>query len=403
MGISMNGDRTQGDRVSSTCTGSGPEPGFDSVKNNIHTGDVESSAEEANEDHVNLSIDAKDDCLEEPAATPTRSNMPIPGSPQRCQCTQAHSHAHGRSHRDTRYSTTTLVPVDVESRAPSPAGTRLGLPVQQIITCDVPRERANSGGVLSLCDCVGSIGQICSRRESTLAHGGSEMGRCGDIESDGWWEDDLGRGVFGDGDGENVLGDGGSWIRDERDDSSARYLYSQRSISPYNPTLRDAHGCCSLERTQAQSPLPPNPTLLHRPLSLFKPLNFLSHWNQTLNAHGLNPSLTLLNSGSVARDHLASERTFLAYVRTSVSVVGIGVALVQLLLMGVERSGTGDGPMLRAEGLKAYAPVLGGVIISFGVVLLLIGTAYFFHCIPHLSIPPLFSSITLTRFIEPLN
>lgn len=36
-------------------------------------------------------------------------------------------------------------------------------------------------------------------------------------------------------------------------------------------------------------------------------------------------SLTLKNTGSVARDHLASERTFLAYVRTSLSFASAGV------------------------------------------------------------------------------
>ena len=35
--------------------------------------------------------------------------------------------------------------------------------------------------------------------------------------------------------------------------------------------------------------------------------------------------LTLENSGSVARDHLASERTFLAYARTSLTVASTGV------------------------------------------------------------------------------
>lgn len=39
----------------------------------------------------------------------------------------------------------------------------------------------------------------------------------------------------------------------------------------------------------------------------------------------LNISLTLENSGSVARDHLASERTFLAYVRTSLAIASTGV------------------------------------------------------------------------------
>jgi Domain of unknown function (DUF202) len=38
-----------------------------------------------------------------------------------------------------------------------------------------------------------------------------------------------------------------------------------------------------------------------------------------------NLSLTLRNTGSVARDHLASERTFLAYVRTSLSFASAGV------------------------------------------------------------------------------
>lgn len=36
-------------------------------------------------------------------------------------------------------------------------------------------------------------------------------------------------------------------------------------------------------------------------------------------------SLCLQNSGSVARDHLASERTFLSYVRTSLAIVSAGV------------------------------------------------------------------------------
>lgn len=38
-----------------------------------------------------------------------------------------------------------------------------------------------------------------------------------------------------------------------------------------------------------------------------------------------SPSLLLENSGSVARDHLASERTFLAYVRTSLALASAGV------------------------------------------------------------------------------
>ena len=37
------------------------------------------------------------------------------------------------------------------------------------------------------------------------------------------------------------------------------------------------------------------------------------------------PNLLLANTGSVARDHLASERTYLAYIRTSLGLASAGV------------------------------------------------------------------------------
>ncbi|KAL5119829.1 hypothetical protein ACEQ8H_002190 [Pleosporales sp. CAS-2024a] len=41
-------------------------------------------------------------------------------------------------------------------------------------------------------------------------------------------------------------------------------------------------------------------------------------------------SVELENKGSVARDHLALERTFLAWLRTSLSFASIGIAITQL-------------------------------------------------------------------------
>lgn len=42
--------------------------------------------------------------------------------------------------------------------------------------------------------------------------------------------------------------------------------------------------------------------------------------------------MTLLdNEGSTARDHLANERTFLAWVRTALGTVGLGVVLERLV------------------------------------------------------------------------
>ena len=44
-------------------------------------------------------------------------------------------------------------------------------------------------------------------------------------------------------------------------------------------------------------------------------------------------SVVLENSGSVARDHLASERTFLAYVRTSLALSSAGVGELGIVVV----------------------------------------------------------------------
>ncbi len=61
------------------------------------------------------------------------------------------------------------------------------------------------------------------------------------------------------------------------------------------------------------------------------------------------------NEGSTARDHLANERTFLAWVRTALGLVGLGVLL--------ERLGAGSD--------QAIAMAAGVGFISFGGLTLL--------------------------------
>ncbi|KAI0308560.1 hypothetical protein OF83DRAFT_1166982 [Amylostereum chailletii] len=80
--------------------------------------------------------------------------------------------------------------------------------------------------------------------------------------------------------------------------------------------------------------------------------------------------LTLENTGSVARDHLAAERTFLAYVRTSLACASAGVALMQLFNLAV----AGD----LQPNLKRFSRPLGAVMVIFGLFVLSVGTTRYF-------------------------
>jgi len=86
------------------------------------------------------------------------------------------------------------------------------------------------------------------------------------------------------------------------------------------------------------------------------------------------PNLVLQNTGSVARDHLASERTFLAYVRTSLGLASAGVALVQLFTMSGLASGSSGVPLPAAnQRLQKFATPLGLSALGMALIVLLIG------------------------------
>jgi hypothetical protein len=96
------------------------------------------------------------------------------------------------------------------------------------------------------------------------------------------------------------------------------------SKSPDSPTTSDNEAPCPpTHRSRADA------DDLHAPTSS-------ARWKADDDSNGVSAaarlpfrlSLTLQNTGSVARDHLASERTFLAYVRTSLSFASAGVGMV---------------------------------------------------------------------------
>ncbi|PBK79302.1 hypothetical protein ARMGADRAFT_1093273 [Armillaria gallica] len=88
----------------------------------------------------------------------------------------------------------------------------------------------------------------------------------------------------------------------------------------------------------------------------------------TTTTGGLKISLTLQNNGSVARDHLASERTFLAYVRTSLALASAGVALVQFFSISSIHPGR----------IQIYARPIGAATIVLAIILLVIAVIRFF-------------------------
>ena len=157
--------------------------------------------------------------------------------------------------------------------------------------------------------------------------------------------------------------------------------------SPTNPDDDDAVNQKSGSSANAQSaqPSPSNPSASssrHKISDVVAPLTALP----------FSLSLTLQNTGSVARDHLASERTFLAYVRTSLSFASAGVgaspttfgavtfelitcsALVQLFRVSVSTSAVNN-------SVIQYARPLGATLIGLGIATLGMGERVF----PHLS------------------
>jgi uncharacterized membrane protein YidH (DUF202 family) len=87
-------------------------------------------------------------------------------------------------------------------------------------------------------------------------------------------------------------------------------------------------------------------------------------------------SLVLENKGNVARDHLASERTYLAYVRTSLACASAGVALVQLFTL----SGSTNANINSQGGIdtQRFARPLGATIVLLGLLILVYGLVRYF-------------------------
>ncbi|KAI8138087.1 hypothetical protein BJV82DRAFT_632558 [Fennellomyces sp. T-0311] len=78
-------------------------------------------------------------------------------------------------------------------------------------------------------------------------------------------------------------------------------------------------------------------------------------------------SALLENKAAVARDHLANERTYLAWLRSSLSLVTVGVAITQLYNLNPTNN--------------AYAGrSVGATFVILSIVFLYLANARYFHC-----------------------
>lgn len=102
-------------------------------------------------------------------------------------------------------------------------------------------------------------------------------------------------------------------------------------------------------------------------------------WSKVVEKFG---GVELDNKGSVARDHLALERTFLAWLRTSLAFASIGIAITQLFRLNTtisEREGYKPDNPPNTYNLRQVGKPLGATFLAIAIVVLAVGARRYFE------------------------
>ncbi|RLV95388.1 40S ribosomal protein S30-B [Spathaspora sp. JA1] len=90
-------------------------------------------------------------------------------------------------------------------------------------------------------------------------------------------------------------------------------------------------------------------------------------------------SQILENKGSVARDHMANERTFLAWLRTSLAFITIGIGVTQLLRMDGSNSTAKLKIVVDKPVTFKFGKTIGSIFIIIGILSLVFGCQRYFE------------------------
>ncbi|KAI9733158.1 MAG: hypothetical protein M1818_007276 [Claussenomyces sp. TS43310] len=99
-----------------------------------------------------------------------------------------------------------------------------------------------------------------------------------------------------------------------------------------------------------------------------------SWWKRLLARYG---SIELENKASVARDHLALERTYLAWLRTSLAFASIGIAITQLFRLNTATAGSENAGSYKK--LRQMGKPLGATFLGISIIVLFLGFHRYFE------------------------